>query len=270
LGGAIQVVPNSTLNKETIVNFSRPDPRRTEFIEIGFSYQDPPNKVRQALLELMLKTDGVLVDPMPIVATLDYDDFRIKYRLIYSTAEADRWPVRNDLVTRIWYMAKRHRFTMPCAVHQEESAFNGAQPDAANLLSQFPSLPEITPEDREQTHALTFGAGEQLFSHGDELKGVYFVVSGSVSLQVIRDGEPSEIARIRAGEFCGETGMHGHQTADLRAVAMEDTVVVLIAPDVVRHLFEASPRLARETGHTLEVHRKAMQSARSAEHRQAG
>jgi len=47
----------------------------------------------------------------------------------------------------------------------------------------------------------------------------------------------------------------------MRAVALEDTVVALIAPDVVRHLFEASPRLARETGHTLEVHRKALQSA---------
>ena len=56
--------------------------------------------------------------------------------------------------------------------------------------------------------------------------------------------------------------MHGHQAADMRAVALEDTVVVLIAPDVVRHLFEASPRLASDTGHTLEVHRKALQSAR--------
>ena len=45
----------------------------------------------------------------------------------------------------------------------------------------------------------------------------------------------------------------------MRAVAMEDTVVVVIAPDVVRHLFEASPRLASDTGHTLEVQRKALQ-----------
>ena len=269
LGGVIQVVPNSTLNKETIVNFSRPHPRRMESIEVGFSYQDPPNKVRQALLELMLKTDGVLVSPMPIVATLEYDDYRIRYRLIYSTAEEDRWPVRNELVTRIWYMAKRHRFTMPCAVHQEESHFNAGQADAADLLSRFPALPEIHAEDRGHTRTLTFGSGEPLFSEGDELEGVYFVVSGSVSLQVVRGGEATEIARIRAGEFCGETGMHGHQTADLRAVAMEDTVVALIAPDVVRHLFEASPRLARETGHTLEVHRKALQSARSADYRRA-
>ena len=73
----------------------------------------------------------------------------------------------------------------------------------------------------------------------------------------------SEIATIQAGEFCGETGMHGHQAADMRAVALEDTAVVVIAPDVVRHLFEASPRLARDTGYTLDVHRKALHSART-------
>jgi hypothetical protein len=53
----------------------------------------------------------------------------------------------------------------------------------------------------------------------------------------------------------------------MRAVALEDTAVVLIAPDVVQHLFEASPRLARDTGYTLEVHRKALQSARTAHRR---
>jgi small-conductance mechanosensitive channel len=127
LGGAIQVVPNSKLNKETIVNFSRPNPRRMESIEVGFSYQDPPNKVRQALLDLLMKADGVLISPKPIVATLGYEAYSVRYRLIYSTSEADRWPVKNDLVTRIWYMAQRHRFTMPCALHQEENLFNAAQ-----------------------------------------------------------------------------------------------------------------------------------------------
>jgi small-conductance mechanosensitive channel len=275
MGGAIQVVPNSTLNKETITNFSRPHPSRMEFVEVGFSYDDPPYKVRQALLELILQTDGILPSPKPIVATLGYGNSSINYRLIYSTTEKDRWPVKNELVTRIWYMAKRHGFTMPYPVqvsvqHHEKRPFHAEQPKIEDLLSQFSSLPEITLEDRGQTRALTFGAGERLFDHGDDLEGVYFVVSGSVSLQLVKDGEASEIARIRAGEFCGETGMHGHQTADIRAVAIEDTVVALIAPDVVRHLFETSPRLARETGHTLEVHRKALQSARSADHRRAG
>src|SRR4029434_9922933 len=81
LGGAIQVVPNSTLNKETILNFSRPRPTRMELVDVSFSYQDPPYKVRQALVELLLQTEGVLKSPKPIAATLGYGDFSIKYRL---------------------------------------------------------------------------------------------------------------------------------------------------------------------------------------------
>jgi len=269
LGGAIQVVPNSTLNKETILNFSRPRPNRMELVDVGFSFQDPPYKVRQALLELLLQTEGVLKSPKPIVATLSYGEFSVKYRLVYRTAEKDRWPVKNELVTRIWYVAKRHGFTIPYPVHvalqhQQERPFGASQPEAADQLAQFPHLPEIPPEDRARTRPLTFGAGERLFDEGHDLDGVYFVVSGAVSLQMIRDGQANEIATIQAGEFCGETGMHGHQAADMRAVALEDTAVVVIAPDVVRHLFEASPRLARDTGRTLEVHRKALQSARTA------
>ena len=269
LGGAIQIIPNSTLNKETILNFSRPRPIRMELVDVAFSFQDPPYKVRQALLELLLQTDGVVKSPKPIVATLSYEEFSIKYRLVYRTAEKDRWPVKNELVTRIWYMAKRHGFTMPYPVyvalqHQQERPFRATQPEAADQLAQFPRLPEIPSEDRARTRPLTFGAGERLFDEGDDLDGVYFVVSGAVSLQMITDGQANEIATIQAGEFCGETGMHGHQAADMRAVALEDTAVVVIAPDVVRHLFETSPRLARETGYTLEVHRKALQSARTA------
>ena len=269
IGGVMQVVPNSKLNKETIMNFSRPRPSRMGMIDIGFSYQDPPYKVRRALLDLILQTDGVLSSPKPSVSTVGYGEFSVKYLLIYCTLEKDRWKVKNELVTRIWYMAKRHGFTLPYPVHvalqhQQDRPFRMAEPEAADLLGQFPRLPEISPEDRSATRAMTFGAGERLFDMGEDLDGVYFVVSGTVSLQMVKDGEVSEIATIQAGEFCGETGMFGHQAADKRAVALEDTVVALIAPDVVRHLFEASPRLARETGHTLEVHRKALQSARAA------
>ena len=87
IGGAIMVVPNSTLNKETIVNFSRPRPQRMEMFDVDFSHQDPPYKVRQALVELMRETEGVLEKPKPIAATLGYGDFSVKYRLIYRTAE---------------------------------------------------------------------------------------------------------------------------------------------------------------------------------------
>ncbi len=48
LGGMIQVVPNSTLNKETISNYSRPLPIRMEMLELAFSSDDPPNDGAQS------------------------------------------------------------------------------------------------------------------------------------------------------------------------------------------------------------------------------
>ncbi|MGZ6141110.1 MAG: mechanosensitive ion channel family protein, partial [Myxococcaceae bacterium] len=74
--GVVQIVPNSALNKETINNYSRPislraaqrarpAPVRSDEIEVGFGYQDPPNKVREILLELARSTEGVLAEPQP-------------------------------------------------------------------------------------------------------------------------------------------------------------------------------------------------------------
>ena len=48
----VQVVPNSMLNKDTISNYSRPLPIRMETLELGFSFDDPPNKVCTALLNV--------------------------------------------------------------------------------------------------------------------------------------------------------------------------------------------------------------------------
>ena len=54
--GVVQIVPNSTLNKEIINNYSRPRPVRMEEIEVAFSYDDPPNLVRDGLLEVARNT----------------------------------------------------------------------------------------------------------------------------------------------------------------------------------------------------------------------
>ncbi len=158
------VVPNSTLNKETIVNFSRPRPQRMEMIDVEFSYQDPPYKVRQALTELMRDTDGVLDKPKPIAATLGYGDFSVKYRLIYRTAEERP-------------LAGQERAGHPHLVHGETARVHDAVSRArcpaasAGAPLHAPRTPKapicwrssrasrrFPPEDRGRTRPLTFGA----------------------------------------------------------------------------------------------------------------
>jgi small-conductance mechanosensitive channel len=272
--GLAQVVPNSTLNKETINNYSRPTPIRMQMIDVGFSYDDPPNKVRAALLELATSTRGVLEKPKPIAATVGYGDFAVNYRLIFRTTEENRWSVRNDVMTRLWYVARRYGLTMPYPVsvnleYRQGTPFEKPRPSARDGIAQFPRIP-VLPDVMMEPSAerLAFGRNETIFAEGDPIEGVYLVVNGAVSLQLARDGEPAEpeteIAVVRPGEFFGLAGIYGRHPAESRAVALEDTDVVKLGPETVRMLFEASPHLARETGHALDVRRKAVQSMRSA------
>jgi len=264
--GVLQIVPNSTLNKEIINNYSRPRPVRMEEVDVAFSYDDPPNVVREALLEVANGTPGVMQDPPPIAATFAYTPSSITYKLIYRTTEDDRWPVRNDVVTRIWYAAKRRGLTMPYPVVRQinytaDEPFVAPAVPPMEQLRHLSKVPTVSGDERD-VRALTFGRDEVIFREGSELTGVYLLVSGAVSLEVGAGGVYRSIGAVAAGEYFGEAGMYGVQPAEMRAVASLDCSVLWMSPETVRTLFEASPRLARETGQVLEARRRAMQAAR--------
>jgi small-conductance mechanosensitive channel len=173
LGGMIQVVPNSTLNKETISNYSRPLPIRMEMLELAFSADDPPNQVRRALLDVARTTTGVIQSPKPIAATIGYGNNSVNYRLIWRVAEDDRWSVRNDLITRIWYMTRRHGLTMPYPVgvniqHVTEAPFQKPAPLPEDTLARIPHLPKLPAVENGGVRALSFGKGEVVFDEGQQ------------------------------------------------------------------------------------------------------
>lgn len=264
--GVVQIVPNSTLNKEIINNYSRPRPVRMEQVEVAFSHDDPPNLVRDGLLEVARNTPGVMQDPAPIAATDAYTPTGIMYKLIYRTTEDDRWSVRNDVVTRIWYVARRRGLTMPYPVVRQINyeADGPFVPPAVPPLEQLRHLSKVSglSGGEGDVRALTFGRDEVIFSEGSELSGVYLLVSGAVSLEIGTSGAHRPIGAVAVGEYFGEGGMYGVQPAEMRAVASLDCAVLWMSPETVRTLFEASPRLARETGQVLEARRRAMQAAR--------
>ncbi|BCS35119.1 membrane protein [Luteitalea sp. TBR-22] len=270
--GVVQIVPNSTLNKEIIRNYSRPRPIRMEEIDVAFGFEHPPNVVREALLEVAHGTPGVLSQPAPIAATLDYGDSSIKYRLIYRTTEDDRWPVRNEVVTRIWYVAKRRGLTMPYPVVSQINfeggrPFGPHEPTAVERLRELAGMPDL-PSEAGEVRALSFARDEVVFEEGTDLQGVYLLVKGSVGLQVRVQGEGHPIGVVSPGEYFGEQGMYGVQPAEMRAVAMRDCEVLWMSSETVRGLFEANPRLARESSQVLEVRRRAMQATRQAARRE--
>ena len=145
--------------------------------------------------------------------------------------------------------------------YESDSSFQAPVAPPLEKLRQMSKVPAL-PGGEGDVRASTFGRDEVMFSEGSELSGVYLLVSGAVSLEVRTEGAYRPIGAVAAGEYFGEAGMYGVQPAEMRAVASRDSDVLWLSPETVRTLFEASPRLARETGQILEARRRAMQAAR--------
>jgi small-conductance mechanosensitive channel len=75
------VIPHKLISGEIIRNFSRPLPIHAERIQIGFSYNHPPNLAKKVLYSTARETNGILSNPEPQIFTLSYDDSAITYEV---------------------------------------------------------------------------------------------------------------------------------------------------------------------------------------------
>jgi small-conductance mechanosensitive channel len=274
-GTEIVVVPNSVLAKGSFSNLSRPTRDHAEVLTLTFSYSDPPNKVKRALTRAAALTPGVLEDPPPQVQTSAYQDFSIAYKLIFRVADyAQMSAVRDELMSRIWYVVKRQGLTMPYPVQthiqvsQAELDATERAPLPVETLRRFPQLGLARVRDLgdgvSRRAVLSFARGERVVAEGECLPGLVLILSGQVSLAV-RDtgGQEREIARLGPGEFFGERSLLSVSASEVTATALEDLEVLVLEGESLQALIDQTPHAAREIGKVMESRRRAIRNARS-------
>jgi small-conductance mechanosensitive channel len=77
------IVPNATLAKALIRNFSRPSLVSRRTITVQGPYEASPKRVHDAILAAMAATSGVLADPPPWVQTRNFGDSGIEYAVYF-------------------------------------------------------------------------------------------------------------------------------------------------------------------------------------------
>jgi small-conductance mechanosensitive channel len=266
----LRIIPNVSLYKGAFSNLSRPTPLRSDSVEIGFSYDDPPNKVKEAMLELLSSTPGVLDEPPPVVRTVNYADFSVIYRLGFSVhRQEDLAATRDRIMTRLWYVARRAGLTIPFPIQMEYGPGEnpGAPPpNPSNLLSKYPRFRPAAPEgtSEHQSPVIDFAKGETIQAHGGKFDGFALILKGHASLRA-KDGSGQvvEIGSIGPGECFGEHGTASGMTTDLGIVASEDVRLIVFDTDSIGNLLGKSPGLAMEIGDAIESRRQAVQAARN-------
>lgn len=268
------IIPNSSLAKNNFSNYSRPTPLLAESIELSFAGIDPPNRVKQVILEAARHTPGVLIEPPPTVRTARYDGSNIIYKASFHVAAYEHLgSIRDELLTRLWYVTRRAGLGV---AYPTQKSINVTKDDHAALghsalpddvlkpFRQF-GLTEVDEVARRLDYGALkrYAAGERIMEEGAAFAGLYLIITGE-AVVTIRDasGQEQTIARLQRGDYCGEKSLLSCQTSEVSVTATMDLEALVLDSDQLHTLLEQNPRLAREIGQVMESRRRAIQHIR--------
>lgn len=80
------IVPNSDFISSTVINWSHTDRNVRFSIPVGVAYKEDPEKVKQILLEVADKEEGVLKKPPPSVLLNEFGDSSLNFDLLIWTS----------------------------------------------------------------------------------------------------------------------------------------------------------------------------------------
>ena len=254
----IVIVPNSTLGKERILNYTSPSTTHGVLLYVAFSYNDPPNKVKRVLLDILKKMETVLVIPKPSVRTKSYQDSSIQYELRFFISNFPGLPeIEQDFMTRVWYAARRNGLTIPFpirTIYKTEVPLEKIETDESEVERTLRAVSMFQPLDRSELKMvsrdavlMSFAAGERIVEQSDAGDALYVIKSGVASVS-IRDGSGTEkeIAQLNSGQFFGEMALLAGEERKATVTATDDLEVVAVFRDAIAELLRSRPELAEE------------------------
>lgn len=267
------VVPNSVIGKETILNVSRPTRSHVEKHTIGFSYDDPPNKVKRVLTEVALATRGVLAKPQPQVHTQNYAAYSIEYQVRYHVDDHERLLETNDeFLTRVWYAAKRHGLNIPFPIQAEFEYQMPAPPTREQRAQTLAGIPVFVPLDATELGQLasvcerqSYGRGERIVHQGDTAATMFVILTGTAIVTIADPGNPGserEVARLSRGEFFGEMALLTGEPRTASVTAVDDLDVVVVDKAALETMLHKRPGLAQEMAEIVEARKQGLRAVR--------
>ncbi len=108
--GNFVIVPNSSLAKDTITNYSEPTVHTRIVIDVGVSYDAAPNDVKAVILDAIRDEPLLCGDRQPEVLMADFAASSILYRVHVWTLEPGAEERIHDRVrSAVYYAFRRHR-----------------------------------------------------------------------------------------------------------------------------------------------------------------
>ncbi len=285
LDEVIVVVPNATLAKAAITNFTKPTSvsRRSLYIQVPADV--PPARVHEIILGALAGSFGVVSDPAPSVVTNAFLDGNVEYWIRFFTDRFDkRDGVDGAARDRVWYALGRRGIAVASpsrAVALREVTAESREREEASRLSERADLLRrvdfLTALSDAQRATLArrsmlrmYAAGETIVRQGDDGAEMYLVHDGKVAVVREKAGQgDAELAQLGPGMFFGEMALvtGERRTATVRAAVACSMLV--IDHEALREVLASAPHLAEHISQVIAERQASAspgpESARTAE-----
>lgn len=247
--GNVVVVPNSTMAKDTITNYSVPTRHMRLQVDVGASYEVPPNVVKSVIVDALKNASELSSDKPAEVRIADFGASAITYRVWFWVDDFDPDDRAQDQVrSYIYYAFRRHNITIPYPIQVEMSPEEGGVVPArsvagADALASAALFSSLSPGElsalRGVARPVQYAAGEAIVRQGQAGKSLFVVVRGEASVTLA--GTHGEVARLRSGAVFGEMSLLTGEPRTATVTAAIDCDLIEIDAEGFRSVVLANP-----------------------------
>jgi CRP-like cAMP-binding protein len=215
-------VPNSTLSKESFVNYSSPSRVSGRLVEIGLHYRHPPAQVKSLLIEACTQVPQILRDPKPLVRLKSFDAYSIIYQVKFWIDDFNAvLDIEEAYRTVLWYALAREGVEIPYPIqieyqheYRHEVGEEEKIPVSARVLDRLRQVEFLEPLSNEELEELAkrtklhgYYTNETIIRQGDEGDSFFVLDEGEVIVYVSQDGHEEEVARLTPPAPLGEMAL---------------------------------------------------------------
>jgi small-conductance mechanosensitive channel/CRP-like cAMP-binding protein len=267
--GNFVVVPNSVVAKETITNYSEPTHDTRLEVEVGASYDTPPNEVKTVIARALRDEPLLVAGREPEILIVDFAASAITYRVrVWTTDFAADMRVRDRVRSHIYYAFRRHNITIPYPIQvqidQPPPALAIDSGGRAALIDGVEVLSSLSEEQRAQlvaaSHAMLYEAGQVIVRQGDPGASMFVVREGEAAVTVA--GADGELARHGAGGFFGEMSLLTGDPRTATVTAVTDCELVEIGAEAFRRVVMADAAVVEKVSAAVTARRIELEQHR--------
>jgi len=247
-------------------------------LNVGVSYAIPPNKVKNAILEVLSSVPGVAKIPVSRVRVISYGDFAVQYEIRYPLVNFfTHRETEAEIMELLWYQFRRKGIDIPMPIRDvnltqvtPELRYTGLKRRADEIMVLMKNVEIFSPLTETELKTLvdnvsvmTYAAGEIPIRQGDAGDSFYIIKSGRVDVVVEKSAlDMAVVATLGPGDFFGEMSLLTGAVRTASIHVKEDAEFVVIDKESFGSILVNNPAIAESLSQILSGRQAGLDAGR--------